>query len=269
MPILVHLVFTDGEASLLEVAERMNMLMGTKDPAIASLSHMATRSSVPDTTNVVDLFGVPLNTLGDIDKLTKDIELGKYELWSDLPSDKCTKVMDTICAMWDAFVDENLNVTSAYSSDLGKSEQLESRVKGSTNIDDTIHVDESSIVQSVIVQDMPNSYVGLEDVLENGPWLIRNSPIILKKLTMNMRLCKEEITCIPVWVKIQDVPIQNQPLKAIVPSTKEGSITMSNSYDALDDQSNEDVENVYDESANLLHSLKTGGSSSTFTAAAG
>nr|GFA08563.1 hypothetical protein [Tanacetum cinerariifolium] len=45
-------------------------------------------------------------------------------------------------------------------SDLGNSDPLESRVKGSTNIDDTIHVDEAPIVQPVIIQDMPNSYAG-------------------------------------------------------------------------------------------------------------
>ncbi|GKB18559.1 zinc knuckle CX2CX4HX4C containing protein [Tanacetum coccineum] len=53
-----------------------------------------------------------------------------------------------------------------------------------------------------------DSIKGLEDVLENGPWMIRNNPIILKKWTMNTRPCKEELTLIPVWVKIYDVPIQ-------------------------------------------------------------
>nr|GEW70989.1 zinc knuckle CX2CX4HX4C [Tanacetum cinerariifolium] len=43
--------------------------------------------------------GVPLNTLGDIDNLTKDIKLGKLEVWSDLPSEKRTEVMETIWAM--------------------------------------------------------------------------------------------------------------------------------------------------------------------------
>ncbi|GKF32119.1 hypothetical protein Tco_0101917, partial [Tanacetum coccineum] len=47
-----------------------------------------------------------------------------------------------------------------------------------------------------------------------------------------------------------------------------GKITMYNSYTALEEESDEDVENVYDESANLFHS-KTGESSSTFTTAAG
>ncbi|GKD10867.1 zinc knuckle CX2CX4HX4C containing protein [Tanacetum coccineum] len=79
-----------------------------------------------------------------------------------------------------------------------------------------LHIND--IVQSVSIQDKPRSYVGaaggsttelsLEDVLENGPWMIRNSPIILKKWSMNTRLYKEELTRIPVWVKIHDVPIQ-------------------------------------------------------------
>nr|GEU43874.1 hypothetical protein [Tanacetum cinerariifolium] len=92
-------VFTDGEALLLEVAERMNMLtVAYPRDVVSSFLHL---SNVPDMANVVDLFGVPLNTLGDIDKLTKDIELGKYEVWSDLPINKCTEVMDTfmLCGM--------------------------------------------------------------------------------------------------------------------------------------------------------------------------
>ncbi|GJR44358.1 zinc knuckle CX2CX4HX4C containing protein [Tanacetum coccineum] len=59
----------------------------------------------------------------------------------------------------------------------------------------------------VIEYDVRNN-LGLEDVLENGPWMIRNSLIILKKWSMNTHLCKEELTHIPVWVKIHDVPIQ-------------------------------------------------------------
>ncbi|GJZ05515.1 hypothetical protein Tco_0539308 [Tanacetum coccineum] len=65
------------------------------------------------------------------------------------------------------------------------------------------------------------------------------------------------------------VVTRNHPPKATVTSTKEGKITMSNSFTALDDKSDEDVENVFDKSANLFHSTKTGESSSTFTATAG
>ncbi|GJR35519.1 zinc knuckle CX2CX4HX4C containing protein [Tanacetum coccineum] len=38
--------------------------------------------------------------------------------------------------------------------------------------------------------------------------MICNSPIILKKWSMDTRLCKDDLTRIPVWVKIHDVPIQ-------------------------------------------------------------
>ncbi|GJR77122.1 ribonuclease H-like domain-containing protein [Tanacetum coccineum] len=53
-----------------------------------------------------------------------------------------------------------------------------------------------------------NSHDGLEAVLEGGPWLIRKSSIILKKWSMDARLLKEELTRIPIWIKLHDVRIQ-------------------------------------------------------------
>ncbi|GJX49840.1 zinc knuckle CX2CX4HX4C containing protein [Tanacetum coccineum] len=53
-----------------------------------------------------------------------------------------------------------------------------------------------------------DSRAGLEAVLEGGPWLIRKSPIILKKWSMDTRLLKEELTHIRIWVKLHDVPTQ-------------------------------------------------------------
>ncbi|GJV75158.1 hypothetical protein Tco_1506742 [Tanacetum coccineum] len=70
---------------------------------------------------------------------------------------------------------------------------------------------------------------------------------------------------------------KNQPLKASFPTLSSrrspineegGNITMSNSYDALDDDSEEEIENVYDELVNLFNSTKIGASLSTFTVAA-
>ncbi|GJY26628.1 MAPK kinase substrate protein-like protein [Tanacetum coccineum] len=98
---------------------------------------------------VAELFGVSLKTPKDIDDFTKGIELGKYEVWSELTSDKRKDVMDTIIAMWDAFVAENPNVTSAYSSDSVKTGSLESMAKGNTNLDDTVHVDDPIFQSSV------------------------------------------------------------------------------------------------------------------------
>ncbi|GJR72483.1 zinc knuckle CX2CX4HX4C containing protein [Tanacetum coccineum] len=45
--------------------------------------------------------GGPLKTLEDIDDLTKGIELGKYEVWLGMTSDKRKEVTDTLFAMWD------------------------------------------------------------------------------------------------------------------------------------------------------------------------
>ncbi|GJR79513.1 zinc knuckle CX2CX4HX4C containing protein [Tanacetum coccineum] len=53
-----------------------------------------------------------------------------------------------------------------------------------------------------------DSRAGLEAVLEGGLWLIRKSLIILKKWSMDTRLLKEELTPIPIWVKLHDVSIQ-------------------------------------------------------------
>ncbi|GKC26645.1 hypothetical protein Tco_1033939, partial [Tanacetum coccineum] len=48
---------------------------------------------------------------------------------------------------------------------------------------------------------------GTEKVLENGPWLIRLVPIILNVWTPTSKLKREEITMVPVWVKLHNVPI--------------------------------------------------------------
>ncbi|GJV13617.1 hypothetical protein Tco_1355158 [Tanacetum coccineum] len=194
---------------------------------------------VPGMANVVTLLDVPLNTLGDIDNLTKAIDLGKLEVWSTLPSEKHTKVMETIWAMWDAFLIENPNATSGYSSYLGKSDvgivELQKKAtmvdkqSGEVSLDDHIvnfNEKPSSYVsaaggsnldpikpkanfrslssdnlceganvsiprkiveknndelQRLFLLSIQKTLKGLEDVLENGPLMIRKSPIILKK----------------------------------------------------------------------------------------
>nr|GEW22244.1 hypothetical protein [Tanacetum cinerariifolium] len=48
---------------------------------------------------------------------------------------------------------------------------------------------------------------GMDQVLEKGPWLIRKSPIILNKWTPSVSLKKGEVTKVPVWVKLYNVPV--------------------------------------------------------------
>ncbi|GJU44675.1 hypothetical protein Tco_1201941 [Tanacetum coccineum] len=51
------------------------------------------------------------------------------------------------------------------------------------------------------------NYTGMEQVLEWGPWMIHNTPLILNKWTLNLPLTKDEVTKVPVWVKMHKVPL--------------------------------------------------------------
>ncbi|GJR82522.1 ARID DNA-binding domain-containing protein [Tanacetum coccineum] len=45
----------------------------------------------------------------------------------------------------------------------------------------------------------------LDAMLENGPWFIQNNPLILKKWHPDENLLKEDVSTVPVWVKIHGV----------------------------------------------------------------
>ncbi|GJZ71260.1 putative reverse transcriptase domain-containing protein, partial [Tanacetum coccineum] len=52
-----------------------------------------------------------------------------------------------------------------------------------------------------------SSMEGLDAMLENGPWFIRNNPLFLKKWNPDMNLSKEDVGNVPVWVKLHCVPV--------------------------------------------------------------
>ncbi|GJV32375.1 ribonuclease H-like domain-containing protein [Tanacetum coccineum] len=52
-----------------------------------------------------------------------------------------------------------------------------------------------------------SSMDGLDALLENGSWFIRNHPLILKKWHPDKNLLKEDVSTVPVWVKLQGVPV--------------------------------------------------------------
>ncbi|GJS02586.1 zinc finger, CCHC-type containing protein [Tanacetum coccineum] len=45
-----------------------------------------------------------------------------------------------------------------------------------------------------------SSMDGLDSMLENGPWFIRNNPLILKKWNLDVNLMKEDVVNVLVWV---------------------------------------------------------------------
>nr|GEW64182.1 hypothetical protein [Tanacetum cinerariifolium] len=48
---------------------------------------------------------------------------------------------------------------------------------------------------------------GLDAMLENCPWFIRNNPLILKKWHPDENLLKKDVSIVPVCVKLHGVPV--------------------------------------------------------------
>nr|GEV68521.1 hypothetical protein [Tanacetum cinerariifolium] len=48
---------------------------------------------------------------------------------------------------------------------------------------------------------------GLDAILENDPWFIRNNLLIMKKWHPDKNILKEDVSTIPVWVKLHGVPV--------------------------------------------------------------
>ncbi|GJU58809.1 retrotransposon protein, putative, ty1-copia subclass [Tanacetum coccineum] len=72
---------------------------------------------------------------------------------------------------------------------------------------------------------------GLDVMLDNGPWFIRNNQLLLKKWHPDVNLLKEDISTVLVWVKLYGVPVtafSEDGLSAI--ATKLGTPLMLDSY---------------------------------------
>nr|GEW21369.1 hypothetical protein [Tanacetum cinerariifolium] len=79
-----------------------------------------------------------------------------------------------------------------------------------------------------------SSMEGLDAMLENGLWFIRNNSLILKIWHPNENLLKENVSTVPVWVKLHGVPVtafNDDDLSAI--TTKLGTPLMLDSYTSI------------------------------------
>ncbi|GJW03882.1 zinc knuckle CX2CX4HX4C containing protein, partial [Tanacetum coccineum] len=178
--------------------------------------------------NIAKIFGVLFKTFADIEDLMNGLETGKHkDVWSGMTKERHKEVMDSMFTTWKRLMDENPSVAS------------------NVHVDKTSAPShESPIVQAVDINPKTTSYAGaactsakdqpkfnsnfhplVADPVFNGLtslflvklskscfggclWMIRNSLIILKKWLMDTSLLKEELTRIPIWVKLHDVPLQ-------------------------------------------------------------
>ncbi|GJW05647.1 hypothetical protein Tco_1568070 [Tanacetum coccineum] len=79
---------------------------------------------------------------------------------------------------------------------------------------ESVEIAHNRFANSLVIKDDDDVYyfkftstTGLEHVLEKGPWMIRNQPLILTKWAPNLELAKDVVTKVPVWVKIHKVPV--------------------------------------------------------------
>nr|GEY87719.1 zinc knuckle CX2CX4HX4C [Tanacetum cinerariifolium] len=170
--------------------------------------------------DVAALFGVPLNSLKEIDEFTKDLEAGKYAVWSN------SRIIDIICnSQWTSIPNQH----TMFELRVEVQDQLKANSNFRPLVDDPVFdgvnifiprkvIEKKQLDEHGLKRIMINtkgffffkfdSRDGLEAVLEGSHWLIYNSQIILKKWSMDTRFLKEELTRILIWVKLHDAPIQ-------------------------------------------------------------
>ncbi|GJR58549.1 hypothetical protein Tco_1500711 [Tanacetum coccineum] len=248
----------------------------------------------------------------DFEDFTRNIELGKFEVWLELSDEKRQEVIDTFCAMLEAVKAGNLD------------DSIPSKVTHSDPIVQSVDINTKSTsyvrVAGASAKDLPkvnsNFHPLVADPLFDGvnisipckvvekvasPPIVATSNIVTPTVektnddfqTMDKKkkkgksksinggqfaglVVKQTVRYEPKETKsalkkgatnVGNASKSSSMLKTTSTSSKKDNITMSNSYSSLNDESDEDVEHVYDESANLFPCTKSGGSS-FFTAAA-
>nr|GEV44737.1 zinc knuckle CX2CX4HX4C [Tanacetum cinerariifolium] len=87
-----HKVVIDALGAMCDLIEAQNASNLPNDGIIYSIDDVAA------------LFGVPFNSLKEIDVITKDLEVSKYDLWSKLTKETCRGIIDIIYNRWDTFL---------------------------------------------------------------------------------------------------------------------------------------------------------------------
>ncbi|GJX11881.1 hypothetical protein Tco_0201740 [Tanacetum coccineum] len=168
-------MFGDGAARV-GMQFRSSPKVSTSTPLVSPSSII----NVPRELYSIDVaatFGVPLTIVGDLQKLINDIDAGKHdELLSELTNEDCMKTLKALGSICNSIkVDHNnVDVIPCKSVDINKSTSYAGVAGGSA-------------------KDQPN-------VNSNFRTLVAD-PVFDE-------LLKEELTRIPIWVKLHDVPIQ-------------------------------------------------------------
>nr|GEV00535.1 hypothetical protein [Tanacetum cinerariifolium] len=275
--------------------------------------------------DVAATFEVPLTTVGDLHKLINDIEAGKHdELLSGMTNDDRMETMDAIDDSINLIVDESTipsdlivqsvdintkllkeeltripiwvklhDVPIQVFEEDGKSSFARCliEVNSEANLVDVVTIGIQSLsgdgftketirvvspivttsnVVTPIVEKTNDGYqtVGKKKKMKGKSKSTNGGQFVGPSVKQNVRYEPKTTTSAPNKgvTNVGNASQSASMLKTTDNSSKKDNLSMSNSFSALNDE--EDVQDVYDESANLLYNTKTGGSSS-FMATAG
>ncbi|GJZ90262.1 zinc knuckle CX2CX4HX4C containing protein [Tanacetum coccineum] len=218
-PIMGLLASKLGESILQDKSDRMNKVL--------RVSILESNSS-PIVDEITKLFGVSLNTPNDIDEFMNTILERCNALVTKIPN--VTRA-DTRAPTHESPIVQSMDIntkSTSYAGATGASTKGQPKVISNFRplMADLVFEGVNISIPRKVVEKAKHglkrimmntkgffffkfdSRAGLEAVLEGGPWLIHKSLIILKNWSMDNRLHKEELTRIPIWLKLYDVPIQ-------------------------------------------------------------
>ncbi|GJX76498.1 hypothetical protein Tco_0323309 [Tanacetum coccineum] len=282
--------------------------------------------------DVAATFGVPLTTVGDLQKLINDIDAGKHdELLSELTNEDRMETLEALGSICNSikvdrnnadvipckvsYADDsiNLNVDEStipsdpivQSVDINKSTSYAGVAGGSAKDQPNVNSNFRTLVADPVF-DGVNISIPRKVVEKTNKQKVVSPPIVATSNVVtpnaektndgfqtvgkkkkrkgkskstnggqftshlvkhNVRYEPKATTSAPMkgTTYVGYTSQSTLMLKTIDNSSKKDNLSMYNSFSALNE---EEVENVYDDSANLIHNTKAGGSSS-FTAAAG
>nr|GEY05125.1 hypothetical protein [Tanacetum cinerariifolium] len=297
--ILSTISFADIDADLSSSPK-----VSTSSPLV-SLSITINVSRELNSINVDATFGVTLTTVGDLHKLINDIEAGKHEeLLSGMTNDDRMETLDALGSICNAIQGNcnNLPRKDSPSDPIMQSMGINTK---STSYAETIHVkyewrpprfDECNIfghvhnhfpkkmviplivtTSNVVALTVEKSNDGFQTVGKKKKRKGKSKSTNGGQFTgpsvkQTVRYEPKATTSAPKKgaTNVSNPSKSSSMLKTTDTSPKNDNFTTCNSFSALnhEEEDDEEVENVYDESTNLVPNTNTGGSSS-FTASAG
>ncbi|GKB65935.1 hypothetical protein Tco_0927347 [Tanacetum coccineum] len=170
--------------------------------------------------DVVKLFGVPLNSLRDIEEFVQDLQVGKHELWPLLTKEKNDEITNIVCNRYSLLsanqpkgVDDVNPSRKASPIDPNADDNLPSKVTPSDPIVQSVDINTKSTsyarAAGASAKDQPSSNFCplVADPVFDGVNIFIPRKVVEKKWSIDTRLLKEELTRISLIATFIGKPI--------------------------------------------------------------